>query len=326
MKKLFLTTLTSLFMLAAITGCSSTQQASSSKDMPVVKLGLLPITDNLPFWVAEQKGYFKEEGINVEIYNFKSAANRDSALTAGQVDGVLGDIISVTQLNDSGTPVDIVSTGQGVTAREGRFAILSSPQSNIDEISELKNVEIGCSLKTIMEYIIDTSLSSRGFSDEEINKVQISRIPIRLESLLNGSLKAAILPDPLAALAEVKGAHLLFEDTGKNISQTVIYFRKDFLNEQQDAARAVMKAYSRAVEDIQGNPGEFNSILVEKAHMPEIVLQNKNHGMELVFSRPELPTEKQVNRVLNWMRSNDLLEKDLLYEDLINREVINNNL
>ncbi|MBO8128882.1 MAG: ABC transporter substrate-binding protein [Peptococcaceae bacterium] len=306
-------------------GCGSEETTTSEEAAAQpIKLGLLPITDNLPFWVAEQKGYFTEEGVEVELVNFKSAVNRDSALTADQVDGVLGDIISVAQLNDAGTPVKIVSIGQGVTAKEGRFAILSSPQSNITDVEQLKGVGIGCSLKTIMEYIIDQTLTAKGFSEEDIKKVQIPQIPLRLEALLNGSLEAAILPDPLAALAEIKGAHVVLEDTDQNISQTVIYFREETLNENLAGVRAVMRAYARAVQDIQANPDAFTDLLIEKARMPEIVAQSDKHGMEIIFSAPELPTEEQVNRVLNWMKAKNLLKKDLACEDLIDKRVLNN--
>lgn len=314
-----------LLLVFAAAGCGSNSEItiSTKKTAPQpIKLGLLPITDNLPFWVAEEKGYFNDEGIEVELVDFKSAVNRDSALTAGQIDGVLGDLISVAQLNEAGTSVKIVSIGQGVTAKEGRFAILSSPQSDITTVDQLKGVGIGCSLKTIMEYIIDQSLTAQGFTAGEINKTQIPQIPVRLEALLNGSLEAAILPDPLAALAEIKGAHVVMEDTQENLSQTVIYFQEDVLKENLDGVRAVMRAYAHAVEDIQAAPDQFNETLIDKAGMPEIVAQSDKHGMQILFSAPELPTENQVNHVMQWMRSRDMLNADWDYDSLVDERVL----
>jgi len=55
-----------------------------------MKIGLLPIVDALPFFVAEEKGYFQAEGLDVEFIQFASALERDGAVQAGEIDGTLG--------------------------------------------------------------------------------------------------------------------------------------------------------------------------------------------------------------------------------------------
>ena len=96
-----------------------------------MKIGLLPIVDALPFFVAQEKGYFQAESLDVEFIQFTSALERDSALQAREIHGTLGDILAVAALNNAGTPTQIVSLGLGETGQEGRFAILTSPGSSI---------------------------------------------------------------------------------------------------------------------------------------------------------------------------------------------------
>jgi len=288
-----------------------------------IRLGLLPITDNLPFWVAEEKGYFKQQGVKVELVGFDSAMKRDAAITGGQIDGALGDILAVSLLNSGGTNVKIVSLGQGVTPEEGRFSILAAPNSGITSLQDLKNVGIGCSLKTIQEYVLDNLLTANGFREEEIKKIAIPNMSLRLNSLLQGSIKAAILPDPLAALAETKGARLLLDDTRENISQTVIYFREDVLDRDMAAARKIMRAYAQAVEDIMADPDAFNNLLATKAGTPKEVLVSKDHGMRLLFSPPTLPQEDQIERVQRWMVRRGLLARPFAYTDLVEQRVLN---
>ena len=73
--------------LLAVTGCTSdTQQsADNSKNASdtTLKIGLMPDIDSIPFIIAEEKGFFKDEGVNVELQHFKSAMDRDSALQSG---------------------------------------------------------------------------------------------------------------------------------------------------------------------------------------------------------------------------------------------------
>lgn len=306
-----------------VTGCGGGTTDDASEQSRTIKLGMLPIADNLPFWVAEERGYFSDEGVEVELVDFPSALERDSALTAKAIDGALGDIIAVAQLHDGGTPLTIVSLGQGVAAAEGRFAILAAPDSDITELEQLKGVEIATSANSIMEYLIDTLLTDAGFAENEIAKILIPKIPVRLDSLLSGTIEAAILPDPLAALAEIRGARLILEDTKTdNVSQTVIYFREDVLRENTDEVRAVMRAYARAVEDIMDDPEAFSDILAEKARVPVEVLESTDHGMEIIFSPPAVPTEEMINPVLEWMYARDLLGSRVTYADLVDEQVL----
>ncbi|MFZ5899412.1 MAG: ABC transporter substrate-binding protein [Bacillota bacterium] len=312
-----------LLILIALLAVSLLASGCAQEKEKPLRLGMLPITDNLPFWVAESKGYFADAGVEVELVNFPSALERDTALQAGQIDGALGDIIAVAQLNAGGSPVKIVSIGQGVTAVEGRFAILASPKSDITEPSQLKNVPVACSLKTIMEYVVDELLTSAGLAPEEIKKIQIAKIPQRLDALLNGTVQAAVLPDPIAALAEVKGARVIIDDTaGDNITQTVIFFRQDTLDHNAKAVKKLMQAYARAVQDIQASPRTYDALLAEKARVPAPVLESSDHGMKVLFSPPQVPTEEQISRVVEWMTSRGILTKPMSYNDLVEKRVL----
>lgn len=309
-----------LLVLAVL--LSSFFVAGCSEKPAKVRLGMLPIIDNLPFWLAADKGYFKAEGVEVEFVSFPSAVERDSALAGGKIDGALGDLLAVALLNQGGTQVRAVAVGQGVKPEEGRFAILSAPASGITSIDQLRNVEIALSPNSIIEYVTDRLLQKGGLKPEEIKKTVIPKIPLRLEALLQGTVKAATLPDPFAAMAEVKGAHLVVDDTREDLSQTVILFRKETLDKNLVGVQRVMKAYSRAVSDLQKNPAAYNDLLVEKAGVPKDLLTARNHGMKVVFSQPVLPAPAGVEDVIKWMVERKILSQKLNYDQLVDKRVL----
>lgn len=295
-----------ILALIGIAGCGGKQEEK-------IRVGLLPIVDSLPFHVALEKGFFQDEGINVQIINFDSAMERDSALQAGEIDGTLGDVLAVAALNNSGTGVKMVSLGLGETGKEGRFAILSSPGSGITRPEELKNVPVAISTNSIIEYVTDNLLLGQGLKPGEIKKESIPKIPVRLNMLLENKIKAACLPDPLAALAQSKGARLVVDDTSTNLSQTVIYFRNDFLNKDPKAVTKFLKAYGRAAGEINQKPEAYRNLLVEKARVPQEALGvfQMDH-----YPAPQLPDRKQVEKVVKWMAEKGLLKQQLKYEDI----------
>jgi len=314
-----------LLITAALTGAAGgcgQEKGKSGSEQVKIRLGMLPIIDNLPFWVAQEKGYFQVAGLDVELISFPSAVERDSALTAGKIDGGVGDLLAVAALRNAGTPVKAVSLAMGAQPGESRFAVLSSPDSGIRTAEQLKNVEIAVSLNSIIEYATDKLLQHQGLKVGEIKKVSIPKMPVRLEALLTGKVKAATLPDPLATLAVIRGAHIIADTMNDNVTQTVIIISEDLLAKNLPAAKKLMNAYARAVDDIRANPTAFAGTLAQKANVPEEVLTNKEHRLPVNFSAPRLPSRQDVQEVVDWLRARNLIEKPLKYEELVDGRVI----
>lgn len=286
-----------LFVLGLVPGCL--KKAETPKEDPKLKIGLLPIVDALPFWIAEQKGYFSQMGINVELVPFTAAVERDAVIQAGGIDGYVGDLLSAVLMKNGGVDIRIASVGLGATPEEGRFAILAAPGSGIESADQLKGVEVAISQNSIIEYINEQLLLAAGLKPEEIKVVSVPKIPVRFEMLVKGQIKAATLPDPLAKLAEVQGAKLVLDDTkGTNLSQTVILFRQDAISAKPETIKKLLKAYSMAVADINSKPDDFRGILVEKARLPEPIKESYQIDH---FSAPQAPKAEDVGRVVPWV-------------------------
>ena len=197
-----------------------------------LKIGLLQIEDSVPFYVAEKEGFFNQENVRVELVPFLSALERDSALAAGAIDGAISDPIGALLLDKGRGLLKITSLGLGKTSAEGVFAILAAPSSEIHTLDDLKGVEIAVSNSTIIEYVTDRLLEQQGFSPEEITKVEVKKMPIRMQMLLSGSVQAATLPEPLSSIAAGKGARVLIRDADldQSLSQTVVVITTEALN------------------------------------------------------------------------------------------------
>lgn len=314
--RLYRVVLVSLAVLLAFlaVGCGGERSRPARADGgSELTLGLLPIVDSLPFLVADERGYYQDEGLRVRLESFNSALERDAAFQAGAIDGGVADIIASAAQRHAGVDVKILSISLGVTPAEGRFVILASPDSTIRSVQDLKGVEIAISPNSIIEYVVDQLLVAEGFTPGEIRKTTVASIPVRVEMLLSGQVKAAALPEPMATLARVKGAREIIDDTRDNISQSVILFRGAAVREKEEAVRKLFRAYARAVKDIQADPESFRPLLEEKARLPKGLEQYRVDS----FSLPVAPSREQVERVAGWMAEKGLLQRSVPYEDLV---------
>lgn len=330
MKRMLSLMLSLTLAAGLLAGCGQQKPTNTYKDQapaappaaPVtLKIGQLPIVDGLPFWVAEQKKYYKEAGVNVELVTFKSANERDAAILGGQVDGMLADLVASTTLVASGSKVQVASLSLGATKAEGPMAILAAPGSGITEISQLKGAEIAMSTNSVMHYVLEKLLLENGFKPEEIKTTPIPQIPVRFETLMSGKVKAAILPDPLWSLAAAKGAKVLLNDADakQNYSQSVIVLTEKALQEKADGVTRMFRAYNRAVYDIQQNPDSFKDLLVEKAGLPKEI---KESYKVVPFSGAQAPKKEDVESVVKWLLDKQVIKSAVTYEQLVNTKVL----
>ena len=193
----------------ACCGCitnTNTNQGSGGEGSRIatnmkIKIGALPNEAALPYYVAAQEGIFTNHGLDVEIIPFQSAMERDSALIAGEIDGGGNDPVGVALMRNAGYDLKIVSLGLQATPDKMRFAILASPASNISSVADLNGKKIAISRNTIIDYITDTLV---GDTAVELKKVEVKKMPLRMQMLLNNEIDAATLPEPLASYALYK--------------------------------------------------------------------------------------------------------------------------
>ncbi|NMA02230.1 MAG: ABC transporter substrate-binding protein [Clostridia bacterium] len=304
-----------------VVGC--TNEANQEQEKPI-RIGLLQIDDSLPFFVAEEEGLFEKHNVQIQLIPFSAARDKDLALEAGELDGVLTDLIVTALIKKGGTDVRVVSLALGATPEEGRFAILTAPNSDIESLAELQDVPIAISNNTIIHYLAEKMFQNVDLDAKSIKTQSIPDLKIRLEALLEGKdVKLALLPDPLASLAEQYGAKAIIDDTklNRNLSQSVIIFREDVLTSNREAVRNVLKAHQEGAQLINNNPEKYNSLLIEKARIPESLVET--YPMP-TFTPGSLPTEEMVEEVMTWMVEKDLLKEAFSYEDIVD-EILREN-
>jgi len=279
-----------------------------------LKVGVLPILDSLPMYVAEQEGYFKEQQLQVELLLFPSALERDSAFVAGQIDGELNDPVSTGLLNKDGEKAKIVRLAFKGNPSMAMMVILASPASKIAKATDLRGVPIGVSTNSVIEYTTDRLLESAGLAPSEIVKTEVTKIPVRAEMLAKGQLQAATLPEPLASLAEQQGARRVIDDSKSGTGQSVITFRQEVVSKNGEAIRRFLAAYERGVSAINGSPNSFRDLMVDKAKVPDSLRSSFNVPQ---FAKGQLPSRADIEDVVKWMVERKLLPQPIPYEKMV---------
>ena len=313
--------LSGIILMCLALGCFPLNiQAQTASQDSSLKVALLPILDTFPYFVAEAKGYFNEYGVSVKAVPVASGLERDQLMQSGEIDGMLNEMISTANFNRDRIQVKSVMSARKADADYPLFRLLSAPGSELQSASDLAGVPIGISKNTIIEYVTDRLLTASGLERQTIVKKSVPAIPERYQLLMQGRLKAATLPDPLAKSALEAGAGELVSDSSHpDYSVSVLSFNINALNHKTDAVRLFLKAWDRAAAAINSNPESFRALLLEKIRVPKNIQRTYKIP---TYPRRQVPDASQWSDVIDWMKANGLLDSALPYGDSVTSDYL----
>jgi NitT/TauT family transport system substrate-binding protein len=249
-----------------------------------------------------------------------SGLERDQLMQSGEIDGMLNEMITTANFNRHRVQVKTVISARKAYAHYPLFRVLSSPGIKLSSPSDLSDMPVGISKNTIIEYVTDRLLAAEGVDINRITKKSVPAIPERFQLLLQGQIKAATLPDPMAKSALVAGAGLVVDDsTHPQYSVSVLSFHVKTLSNKPRALRLFLKAWDRAVADINANPESYRELLLKKIRVPKNVQQTYKIPP---YPRREIPSAGQWEDVMTWMVSRGLLDSAVPYKDSVTSDYL----
>lgn len=304
MKKFKFLSLTLMLIcsLFFVFGFSSTQAQENLS----LKIGIMPAVDSAPILLAQEKGYYKELNLEMEIDIYTNAVNRQSALQTGKLDGAMTDLIAFVNNVNNDFPIKIT------TSTDGSFPFLVKK-----DFEEKEEIDIG-----MMEISVTNFLSEQFLKDEyKLNKIYISAIPARLEMVKSGQLDMSIIPEPMASMGELSGLEKRVYENEYDFTPEAMIFTETALKQKSEAIERFHQAYNRAVQDIKNDDNEAREVLIKrlklKPEIKDLIVMPKYH-----YTR--VPTQSYLNYVINWIEDKQNEKIDIPYNQMVEEKFTQN--
>jgi NitT/TauT family transport system substrate-binding protein len=254
-----------------------------------LKIAGFPWIGWAPLYVAEQRGFFKDEGIEVHVVPMEWTPQEGfDLLAAKQID------VRAATLDESALywrpeapfavilATDISSGGDGVLVRSDR---------DISSVEHLRGKKIVLSLNTPSHFLLNYLLQQNGMSEEDVALVDLSPEDAA-SAVVAGDVDVAGTFNPyLAKAAEDPNVEVWItsKDTPGLIAD-VLVMRKDTLASDPERCQRLVRAWNRAVEYQKANPDEAAAIMAKalnygtaenvKADLAGLVLQGKDENAQ----------------------------------------------
>ncbi|GHT80249.1 ABC transporter substrate-binding protein [Actinomycetota bacterium] len=218
-----------------------------------------------PTYIAVEKGFFAEQGIDVELVS-GTFAQQQSGLQSGQFLVANGDFQFFPAVNE-GLDLNIIGG-----LHEGCIKLLVPKDSPIQTVADLKGKKIGVDEIGGTPWAITSVALAQAGIDPGVEAGQVTWAPYDLSVLSNvasaGEIDAFAAWDPFGTLAEKDDGARVLVDIGEDSVFAgkyccFLYASADAVNNQPDQVKALLNGWYKAVEWISANPEEAAKIITD---------------------------------------------------------------
>jgi NitT/TauT family transport system substrate-binding protein len=236
--------------------------------------------ERFPLYYGQRKGFFLEQGLDLEIRYTWGGPELARAVEQGQI-----------LIGEMGLPPFLKSFSQGLPARVIGSSTIQQldhflvGRPEIKHLADLRGKKIGIlSHGSCDDYFLRVILRAASIdSDREVEIIPLGKAYGRLETFASGQVEAGFLVEPFVAQGESQGRVKILatvKDYFPRYQWGIIFAHNRLLAENPDRVRRAMSAFRRACRAIQENPEEAAAIGAQVFRLaPEIFLQAMLRGL-----------------------------------------------
>ena len=228
---------------------------------------------NLPLTIAEQLGYFKAEGLVVDIRDFAGGSQALAAVQGGSADVVSGAYEHTITLQSRGQDFQaFVLQGRAPGIAIG-ISVKAMPRYKA--MADLKGKKIGVSaLDSSTHRVAQLIFSRAGLSPDDVSYVGVGTAAGALTAFRNGQIDALSSVDPVMTLLEQKGEIRIIADTrtlkgsvevfGGVMPAGCLYAPLDFVKKYPNTVQALTNAIVHSLKWLQtAGPSDIIKVVPE---------------------------------------------------------------
>ena len=261
------------------TGCgalgstaSGGSASGSGLEKTTLKVSILPTTDLAPFWLAQDNGYFKAEGLSVDSV---IAASGQASLTksiSGEADIAFSTYPPFFTAKSSGA-ADMQLVADATSVNPKSNAIVTVPNSPVKTIFDLADKKIAITAKnTASDLLTRSVMQDHGVNFGKVKWVLIP-LPNIAAALQQGEADAAYLPEPYITQAAKTAGAIPVIDINSGATQdfplTGYGATRKWVRDNPKTLAAFQRAMQRATHDALNDRAKVEPLLVRFAKIDE---------------------------------------------------------
>lgn len=313
-RRQFLTTAIAMAAVVAIGGTVTAQEPErKSVTLAVGGKGLLYY---LPLTLAERRGAFKEQGLDVTIHDFAGGAKSLQSLIGGSVDVVAGAYEHTIRMQVKGQPITAV-------VELGRFpgmvlGVKKAHQGKVKTFGDLKGMKVGVTAPgSSTNFVLNFLIGKDGLKPTDVSIIGVGGGAGAVAAMKRGDIDAIINLDPVISKLEQDGDIFVLADLrteegnqkffGGNNPAAVIYLKSDFIARNPNTVQRLVNAFQSTLKWLEtATPDQIAATVPPEYHLGDPKLYMKAvESSRPMYSRDGIVTEKGMQNAYNMLAQFD---------------------
>lgn len=240
--------------IAFLVLCPAALAQDKSTTKAVLLLNWYVYSEHAPFFLGLERGYFAEEGIDLQIQEGRGSAPTVQSVANHTADFGYADVASVIKAATLGAPVITI----GILLQKSPMALIGLTERNIHSPGDMRGKTVAITPGDSLSLIWPLLLKKMGLKENEL--AVVSGDPqTKLNAVINGraDLMLGYLMDQNLRIEKATGKPVTaipFSDFGVNLISSCILVSQDTLQKNPHLARQFLKAATRAVQAAEKEP------------------------------------------------------------------------
>ena len=277
---------------------------------------------HLALWVALEKGFFKVNGVDVEVKGvFKAGPEIMTAFAAGELDmAYVGEAPSTTAVANKAARVVVVSQ----VNTEGSALVVAKKNSDINHLTDLQGKTVAVpGHSTVQDFLLRRALRNNGMAPEQVNII-VLKPPEMIGALRTGQIDAFIAWEPYPSKADTMSV-------GRNLATSkemwpghpccVLVSDQGFVDGHPEMVAAVVRSHVQATDYIHRNPDEAVKIGIKYTGMDEATVREAVQNVTYTYEL-SIQGEKEYVQFLSELGYIRLDNPDGFVDQFINPDIL----
>lgn len=319
-----------IILLIGVAGCSDTNESEGQKEELTLMLDWYPNAVHSFLYVAQEKGYFEEEGLDVTIEMPSDVNDPLRLAAAGRIDLAINYQNQLIMSQEEGIPIKGIAS----IVQKPLGELMFKQETGIAAPKDLEGKSIGLGTSMVPQAIVRAMIEQDGGNPDAVEFIDVGYdlVPAlatdRVDALMGAYINHELL------LLEKEGYPITTiprEEYGIPAAMELIFVAGDeTISEKPETLKKFLRAVKKGQEDVVANPEDSLQILLDHQNQdsaldPEVEQQSLDILLPLMGSdaRPfGWQNAEQFQEVIDWMEQAGIItesfDAETVFVDLLN--------
>lgn len=261
--------------ILALSACGSGSPSGGAADSPGnaaggalenITVGVIPIVDTAPIFLGDAQGFFKDEGLALDIQTATGGSAIVPGVQSGSYDFAFSNLVSLMVANDKGLSMKVVANGVTTTGDTNKDfgAVVVNADSPIKSPKDLVGKKVSVNnLSNIGDITVSQVIKDDGGDPSTVDFVEVP-FPDAPAALENGIVDAAWIVDPFLVQSMETGSRVVsynFADFDPELDIASYFTSSAKVESEPELTAKFQRAMNKSLDYAQEHPDEVRDIV-----------------------------------------------------------------